>query len=212
MATVNDRTWQHVSQCEMTKIMRSCRWCLELFADTEGRMGRPKRYCSDACKQRAKEDRRHAVNEQADEAKINALIAQDPPSAVRPFSWWVAQACNVGGRCPKCDGLTEGRYVSATQETLNECAVVEHCVICGWEHPVLTGQGGVPYTIQPTIPRSVPTRITPAAPPERRGGWRGGPKALREKGVKLPGQAFVKDPGSPAHDRKVSGIDGRGTE
>ena len=63
----------------------------------------------------------------------------------RSYSWWDAQAhALAGGTCPKCKGLTFGQYVPPTRATVNECAVIEHCRICGWERVVLQGRSGVP--------------------------------------------------------------------
>lgn len=61
------------------------------------------------------------------------------------FAWWDAQSRKLdGGTCPKCQGLTIGQYVPPTKHTVNECCVVEHCRICGWEQVVIKGRSGVP--------------------------------------------------------------------
>ncbi|HSE45003.1 MAG TPA: hypothetical protein VLA89_06710 [Gemmatimonadales bacterium] len=87
----------------------------------------------------------------------------------KPFEWWVAQSRLVhGGVCAKCRGVTTGQYIPPSRGTMNECAVVENCQTCGWEHVHLTGMSGVPYQAQPTNPRS---QLKPVGAyiPERRG-------------------------------------------
>jgi hypothetical protein len=51
---------------------RKCQWCREWF--TPARRGRPARYCSPSCRQRAYERRRL---EKADQDNASAALAQD---------------------------------------------------------------------------------------------------------------------------------------
>ena len=86
--------------------------------------------------------------------KNDEIIWRQDTKPPRPFSWWVAQADCIGGACPKCSGPTHGQYLPPSRHTMNECAVVEHCRICGWEHAVITGMSGRPYDT-PVTPREV---------------------------------------------------------
>lgn len=58
----------------------------------------------------------------------------------QPSEWWVAQAAKVGGKCLKCRAETVGVYVPPTRDTHWECAIVEHCRVCGWETCMVRGQ------------------------------------------------------------------------
>src|SRR3990167_868174 len=120
--------------------------------------GRPKRVCSDACAKRASADRqrqRRAAVQGARPERLDRLVGGAGPAQAQPLPWWLAQALQLdGGECPKCSGVTQGGYVPPTTATLNECAVVEHCQLCGWEHPVLCGAAGGPFT-DPLPPRGI---------------------------------------------------------
>ena len=124
--------------------------------------GRPKRFCSDACAKRASADRqrqRRAAVQEARLDRLDRLVGGRGPAPAQPLPWWLAQALQLdGGECPKCSGVTRGVYVPPTTATLNECAVVEHCPLCGWEHPVLCGAAGVPFT-DPLPPRGAKAPI-----------------------------------------------------
>ena len=87
--------------------------------------------------------------------RLKMKVASRP--IVKPMSveWWVGQSrLHDGGSCPKCGGPTAGHYIPPSRGTMNECAAVEKCRICGWEHVHLTGMSGIPYQTQPTRLRS----------------------------------------------------------
>jgi uncharacterized OB-fold protein len=63
----------------------------------------------------------------------------------RGYEWWDTEAKKLnGGKCSKCGGLLMGMYIPPSRETMNECAVVEHCRICGSERVAISGRNGVP--------------------------------------------------------------------
>ena len=115
------------------------------------KLGRPRKWCAklECCRlwkrktQKTYQDRLRAglviPRKNHDE-----YAPREPPIPPKPLSWWLAQALSVEGACPKCAEPVEGVYVSPTQATMGECAVVAHCR-CGWERMVVAGRGGMPY-------------------------------------------------------------------
>ena len=133
-----------------TKAVRICQGprCCIILATPRGHRGpgRSRDYCSKSCA-RAAAAQRTAQRRAQREGEIFAALPPTPSLIPKPLVWWVAQAMGIMERCIKCEGPVEGTYVSATPETMGECAVVAHCRLCGRERVVITGRGGVPYSL-----------------------------------------------------------------
>ena len=80
------------------------------------------------------------------EGQIDAVVHAEPTPNVRPLVWWIAQAELITETCAKCEGPMTGQYITPTQGTMGECAVVANCRICGTERVVIAGRGGIPYS------------------------------------------------------------------
>ena len=155
LAWVNDMTPAHVSQPIMTKLTRksrtTCTVCERPLPPPIRGSGRPREICSPTCylAYRRVIDRRHRARAKSGEGAIapwrRGPVERTPLPVPQPFSWWVAQAEAVEGVCAKCEGPLVGVYVPPTRATVNECAVVAHCRVCGGERLVLAGCAGVPY-------------------------------------------------------------------
>ena len=107
--------------------------------------GRSRDYCSKSCA-RAAAMQRTAQRRAQRESEVFAALPPTPSLIPKPLVWWVAQAMGIMERCVKCEGPVEGTYVSATPETMGECAVVAYCRLCGRERMVIAGRGGIPYS------------------------------------------------------------------
>lgn len=65
--------------------------------------------------------------------------------SLRSHEWWAAKALEFNGQsCPKCNSMTRGEYI-AGHDRLGECAVVQACLICGWEKCHIAGRNRRPY-------------------------------------------------------------------
>ncbi len=128
-----------------------CHWCNgPLPKRKPGTVGRPAYYCSDTCFHKAAWARRTERALLAEQT-IDGVVRAEPERTVRPLTWWVAQAEAIAETCAKCDGPVRGQYIPPTQSTMNECAVVAHCQLCGSERVLIAGHGGTPYAPAPVL-------------------------------------------------------------
>jgi len=134
---------------KVTDITR-CVICGAKFPPPIRLSGRPRQYCSDACRRAMA---RKADQEYRDRRKRGELappserveIIREPQRPVMSVAWWSEQANKIDEICKACHGPVFGVYVAPTKETVGECAVVAHCRICGREWMIISGRMGVPY-------------------------------------------------------------------
>jgi hypothetical protein len=71
------------------------------------------------------------------------VIVREPIRPPQAGEWWQARARGVHGRqCPRCGHpWTRGEWVHVDG---GECAVIENCLVCGWEICHIQGKDGVP--------------------------------------------------------------------
>src|SRR3990167_468007 len=111
--------------------------------------GRPREYCSRACRRIQARRKDYAYRQRV---KLGLTVPREgsteprpKPQPSQPVSWWVAQAEAIRETCRVCEGPVEGVYVAPTQGTVGECAGVAHCRMCGRERVIIAGRMGVPY-------------------------------------------------------------------
>ena len=124
-----------------------CRICSGPLPPPKRNNGRPREFCSPKCQRIAQRTRDAEYRRRVKLGLIEprrVIVERAPEIPPRPFSWWVAQTEEIAGTCAKCEGPIVGVYVPPTRATVNECAVVAHCRICGNERMILSGMAGVP--------------------------------------------------------------------